>query len=188
MQLQGVHLVLVSSSLRFIFGEVRWQLFLFLCNLCICCCIGPLDSQCVWLCRCFRARVGFVWMTWLNALARFFAGLRSAALRRQQNVNTYLLLNIFDWCPRALASSARWLLPRYAGWQILAAETVNSENQVIWKNASQSLHTSKPYLGCTVPRRIVVQGHQVAKDGVVQLAWGLQQEGAPRGRGCCCPH
>jgi hypothetical protein len=27
----------------------------------------------------------------------------------------------------------------YAGWQILAAETVNSENQVIWKNASQDL-------------------------------------------------
>ena len=27
----------------------------------------------------------------------------------------------------------------YAGWQILAAETVNSENQIIWKNASQDL-------------------------------------------------
>ena len=27
----------------------------------------------------------------------------------------------------------------YAGWQILAAETVNSENQVIWKNVSQDL-------------------------------------------------
>ena len=27
----------------------------------------------------------------------------------------------------------------YAGWQILAAETVNSENQIIWKNASEDL-------------------------------------------------
>ena len=40
--------------------------------------------------------VGFP-VAWLNALARFLL-VRSAALRRQHNVNTYLLLNSFDWC------------------------------------------------------------------------------------------